>query len=299
MSGDASLELMQGTTFPVPASADEHLGETPTQEAGPTAVTLTKPKTKKPKALEGEIIPGDAIAKIVKKVETLSQDQVKARLSALPEDDGFLEFEQGGLLKRVLENNWFPEWGFDDFGAYVEATFDFRKRKAYYLIGIYSGVISAGLSADQVKAFGWTKLRILLMPDNPLLTAENVDDWLEKAQSMSKDELAKQIQAQKALGGPSDPTPTDNVKFKLQGDQISTVKSAIEKAMSVSGSESPSAAFEFICLEYLGKPTPPPVAGPVTADGFIETMKTFGWEKTLEAFDKVFPDIGLTVELPS
>lgn len=301
MTNQVGLAVVQGAKFPdqSAAEAEQHLGD-----GSPSENALTT--TKKKKSLDGKVLAYDEILKIVKTVETLKQDDVKARLSALPEDDGFLAFEQGGLLKRVLENNWFQEWGFGDFKDYVEKTFDFKKRKAYYLISLYTSVLDAGLTAQQVKAIGWTKLRYLLNPEAPLLTAENVEEWVEKCKTLSKDELAASIASQKQLTGPSDPGASQkDMKFKFKGDQIQTISEAIQKAKEQSGTEVDSAALEYVCLDFLGKPLPESgqaeaASTPAMSGGgdLKQAMAAVGWEKVLELFEEIWPTIGLTVEPP-
>src|SRR5674476_411675 len=107
-----------------------------------------------------------------------------------------------------------------------------QARKAYYLIAIYTDLVTKQIAWEKVKHLGWTKLKELA----PILTPENTDEWVAKAEKLTVMEL---IAALKAGTSPSDITgkTSDDVttlKFKLKPDQLEIVQAAVAKAKGLS-----------------------------------------------------------------
>ena len=53
-------------------------------------------------------------------------------------------------------------------------------RKARYLISIYDNLVTKMIPWEKVSHLGWTKLKDLA----PVLTPENVDEWVAKAEKL-------------------------------------------------------------------------------------------------------------------
>ena len=165
-----------------------------------------------------------------------------------------------------------------------------QARKAYYLIAIYTDLVTKQIAWEKVKHLGWTKLKELA----PILTPENTDEWVAKAEKLTVMEL---IAALKAGTSPSDITgkTSDDVttlKFKLKPDQLEIVQAAVAKAKGEIGTEYDNVAIENICAGYVG--------GVITdhQTDLKGVMKGAGWEAVLTAFDELFPDVGLVVTPP-
>lgn len=192
------------------------------------------------------------------------------------------------MLKLISENSWFESYV--DFHQFVFDKYGMQARKAYYLIAIYTDLVTKQIAWEKVKHLGWTKLKELA----PILTPENTDEWVAKAEKLTVMEL---IAALKAGTSPSDITgkTSDDVttlKFKLKPDQLEIVQAAVAKAKGEIGTEYDNVAIENICAGYVG--------GVITdhQTDLKGVMKGAGWEAVLTAFDELFPDVGLVVTPP-
>jgi hypothetical protein len=80
-------------------------------------------------------------------------------------------------------------------------------------------------------------------------------------------------------------------KFKLHGDQVEAVESALSKAKAEIGTEHDNVALETICSGYL--------AGVIGIEKPQKTlqdqMTEMGWEAALVAFSELFPQVDLEV----
>lgn len=266
----------------------------------------------KPKA---EILPSDVIHSTANAIENVADaTEAENMVRTLLEDTEFNAFKIGGYLAVISAKGWFGEHA--NFKDYVEKVFGLHYRKANYWVNIYTGLLEAQVSWDQVKGLGWTKLKELV----GILTPENVAEWVAKAESMTTLQLIEHIKADKKGGtvisndgsGQSDVTTKT---FKLHPDQKETVEGAVAKAKQIAGTDSDAVALENIALEFLGKAPASAAEPPVAAvsGGEMPTMlavfqhqkeKHAGNKDALlaeifEAFEKVFPDINVTIDAGS
>ncbi len=86
-------------------------------------------------------------------------------------------FDLGGLLARIHREKWFVGAGHADFRSYVEQRHGFKLRKALYLVSIYESVIDLGLTWNELKPVGWSKLKELV----GVITQDNASQWLATA----------------------------------------------------------------------------------------------------------------------
>lgn len=196
------------------------------------------------------------------------------------EDNSFI---LGGILKRIHENNWYEDY--ESFGEYVFETFGFQERKARYLMEIYSELTFNRIPWDKVSVLGWTKIKMLCK----ILSIDNVDEWVEKAGSMSVKELEAVLKAEKGDVEDKNTSTENNVKtmsFKLHADQIDAVNAGLAKAKADFGTEYDNVALEAMANAYLG----------ATTDVDIPTMlQNLGLEAAMELVEKAFPEAEITV----
>jgi hypothetical protein len=251
------------------------------QKVETTAVGKTKAKSAKT---------GNLILDIAAEVETLSKTQALNRADKLAEDIETNYFTLGGVLKLIADNSWFD--GFESFGLFVYQNYGFQERKARYLMQIYTDLVTKQIPWEKVANLGWTKLKDLA----GVLTLENVDDWVAKAEKMTVLELQGAL---KATQVPTDGTAkaTDEfskISIKLKPDQMALYTAAINKGKAELGTDFDSVVLENICAGYVGGT----VAVAPSAD--IKTMmKALGWQAALEQFVEVYPEIDLTVKEPA
>lgn len=231
---------------------------------------------------------GNLIADVAVEVESLTKTKALNLASSLSENIETNYFKLGGVLKVISDNGWFE--GFDSFDSFVNERFGFQPRKAKYLMQIYVDLVSKQIPWEKVHHLGWTKLKDL----SPIITLENLDDWIAKAEVLTVLEL------QAALKGGSSETQTSNkttddivaLKFKVKQDQAEIIQHALAKAKGEIGTEFDSVALENVCSLYVSGNM-----GDLSAKVDLkEVMKAAGWEQILTVFDELFPQINLTVD---
>lgn len=209
-------------------------------------------------------------------------------------DGGY--FWLGASLHALLKKKLWEGSGYGSFAELVDAEYGFQKRKAYYLISTYEGLVNADVPWSDVKHLGWTKLRELA----PILTADNAAELIGLAEGMNCAELQAYVASLKAGSldkneyaedeGPKQISKT----FKFHADQWETVELALEKARGEADTEYDAVALEAVCLGYLSGPKAPKPAKPPSLRSLI---KEVGIDDALAAVGDVFPEADITYEV--
>lgn len=233
----------------------------------------------------------NVIADVAQEVEKLGKAQALKLATTLSEDIELNYFRLGGVLRVINDNSWFE--GFESFDVFVYEKFGFQARKARYLIQIYSDLVTNQIPWEKVSGLGWTKLKDLA----PVLTQDNVDEWVAKAEKLTVLELQNLLKGANLPSDASNKTTDDTqiLKFKVKNDQLETVQAALNKAKAEVGTEFDNVALENICAGYLG--------GVIEVSGgkqqtLAEQMTAIGWEAALQAYSELFPQIDLAVTVP-
>lgn len=236
----------------------------------------------------------DIIVQTAKEIGNLDKETALEIVPSLIESVDFSYFKLGGVLSTIQDNNWW-EGESDTFKSFIQDNFGLHYRKAMYLINIYDGLVEADIPWAKVSGLGWTKLKELA----DILTKDNVDEWVEKAQSMTTLNLQAAVKAYKAgdlsTDGTTDPDSSgvSTITFKVHPDQKETIKQAVEQAMEEASTEFKGVALEAICMNYLSggstKKAPTP-----SLQSIMEKMDAID---VLEAFEVVFPNVNLTAEI--
>jgi hypothetical protein len=237
----------------------------------------------------------DAILDTAHQLENLTKEKAEELAHELVDNEGSNEFRLGGVFSVIKANGWYE--GYKDFRAYVQELFGIEYRKAQYCISLYDKLVSENISWEQVKVLKWTKVSILA----PVLTADNVDMWVEKAKDVNCETLKALVKAALATGENVDadtPITTEVVKlaFTVHADQKETIKAALEKAKGEVNTEFDTVALENICLGYLGGAVAVNHTSAPTATDLKAAMKAVGWEATLEAFGEMYPNVNISVD---
>lgn len=250
---------------------DTAVAELPTaapapEQAATEAVVETKPvtvgKTAKAKGT------GDLLADTAIEVEGLTKTKALNMADNLFEvvEVGF--FKLGGILQIIKDNTWFE--GYADFDTFVMERFGFASRKAAYLMQIYKDLVAKQIPWAKVSHLGWTKLKEL----SPILTLENLEDWVAKAEKLTVMEL---MAALKAKTAPDATTKTTDefvpFKLKVHADQKATIDTAIAKAKGELNTEYDAVAMENICASYIANGGGVTTSVDLTSiDGFIKSV---------------------------
>lgn len=264
-------------------SEDQQGGEA--VEAVQEEAQVEEATTKKTKA-KGD---GNLIATVAQEIEGLTKVKALNLAANLAENIETNYFKLGGVLSVISENSWFE--GFESFDVFVYEKYGFQARKARYLMQIYKDLVTKQIPWEKVAPLGWTKLKDLA----PILTLENVDEWVTKALSLSVLELQALLKAKPEAGG--EQKTTDEIvtlKFKLKADQAETVQHALAKGKGEVQTEYDTVALENICALYLSGN-----GGTLQVQGDLKgMMKAAGWHAALQVFAELFPEIDLEVTTP-
>ena len=261
-----------GTQVQVAAPADQ-------TAAAPVATTAQKKKT------------GDLIFDVA--AEIAGYGKVKALNTAerLAEDIDTNFFRLGGLLKLILKEQWFE--GYPTFEAFVLEKFGFAKRKADYLIAIYTHLVDKQIPWEKVNHLGWTKLKDLAA----FLTPENVDEMVAKVKGLSYQEMMAVLKPPAGEGGGKASTTSNvvSMKFGFHADQAEIVQKALAKAKGELQTEHDNVALSGICGGYLANASGVANdAGPVDVQALL---KGLGLEAVIDAVNSAFPDVSLSLEM--
>jgi len=254
---------------------------------------LTKQKTgtKKEKAVEHL----DSIQRAVFLIEGLDEVSAQAKAKELLDSADESLFVFGGILDAIYTNAWHT--GYEGFKEYVEEQFGMKIRKAMYLMKIYNDIVENEIPWEKVVKLGWTKLRVI----SGVLTLDNVDEWVERAEGMTVMQLQEYLKAmQKAEHeGDTEGLEEEQVatvttfQVKVHEDQRETILDAIGAAKDVSGTEFDAVALEYICMDYLGGSS----ADAVAKVSLSQIMQNHSAKEVLTAFGGVFPEVKVSAEL--
>lgn len=180
-------------------------------------------------------------------------------------------FELGGLLARIYETALFRhagdyegKRGFENYVKHELEEVDYRK--AMYSISIYRAFSAVGRDHTALVGIGWSKAKEIArvaalkdergLPVGEGILRRDIDDLLEKARSMKRDQLADYVTAQymrAALPAPAK-EPAHVVRqafrFRLPSSKAAVVSNAIAAAKAAARVEDESEALEQICAEW-------------------------------------------------
>ena len=285
-------------------STSTTLAKKPVKKAATKKAATKKAVTKKPAAKtaakKGVLVEPDLISTTATELENLKPAEAFKMVAELAENVDYTYFKLGGVLSVIQSNGWYTDEGYETFRGFVETEYGINYRKAMYLVAIYNGLVESGVSWDKVKDIGWTKLKELAN----IITEDTVDKWVKAAKEMTVIQLIEYIKEDKKGSaetsddgkGKSPSTDVKSMTFKLHADQREIVEEAIEKAKGEADTEYPAVALEAVCLSFLNAGTKKPAKTKVKTVPMAEQMEKAGWEAVLETFEKIWPDIDLTVE---
>lgn len=265
---------------------------------------MAQAKTKKKQATD------DILINVSVEIENYSKEEAYKAAATLEDDVEFNYFRLGGVLNRINEEGWYADEEFSKFSDFVESEFGVKRAKAMYLIKIYRDLVESEIPWDAVKSLGWSKLKEI----SSVITKKNVKGWVKKAEGLSVLALAALVKQSKAestgSGGDADPAgaapDVSSMAFKVHSDQKEVITQAVDKAKEEIGTEHSNSALEAICLDYLAGPSKPKLdddagepepekADKPTLKGLQKYMKNFEYMDVLETFDKIWPEVDLTV----
>ena len=228
-----------------------------------------------PRALKGDVLAPDPLTCAAHEIENVGEAEAHRLAAAIAETGDFDAFRLGGLLARIHRERWYIGAGYPDFRSYVEARHGFKLRKALYLASIYESVIDLGLTWQELRPVGWSKLKELV----GVVDRDNAQAWLATAASDGMTVLKLQALVQEAKGGAA-----KGVEAKRSGAREGSEAKSGAAANRVAAAAS---------TETAGAAT---FSAAISDAQFKAHMAAIGWEATLAVFEQNFPDLVLTVE---
>jgi len=259
-----------------------------------------KAATKKASEKKAEVSTPDLIKETSTLCEKLTKVKALNLARKLSDDIEFNYFKLGGVMSVMQANGfWDDSVGpddekYDSFKVFMETEYGMPYRKGMYLIQIYNNLVESGVSWDDVKDIGWTKLKEI----SGFITPENVDEWRERALSMTTIQLIEYIKALDASGGENkeqaldDSSKSTTITFKVHEDQKQTIQDAVTKSMKENKTEFQSVGIEYICMGYLeGK------VGKIkkVEKPLIDVIKNTDIEELFGVIEAVFPQYDIMV----
>ncbi len=241
-----------------------------------------------------ETVEVDIIVQTAKEIGALDKETAFEIVPSLIDSVDFSYFKLGGVLSAIQDNGWWEDES-DKFKNFIQDRFGLHYRKAMYLIEIYDGLVEADIPWSKVSGLGWTKLSKIAS----ILTQDNVDEWVAKANSMTTLNLQAAVKAFKkgelSKDGTTDPDSAgvSTITFTVHPDQKETIQQAIEQAQEEADTEFKGVALEAICLNYLAGGSTKKIPTP----SLVSLMEKYSIETVFEAFEVVYPTVNVTVEM--
>jgi hypothetical protein len=255
-----------------------------------------KAKVVAPKTLAPEVDVNDLMEMTKLEIAGLTEETAFGVAHDLIDQTGMNDFKLGGVLSAIQIHGWWEGKSFENFRTFVEAEFGLAYRKSMYLITIYNYLSESGVPYEAVKHLGWTKLRELA----GVLTLENMDEWIERAQDMTVIQLVDYIKASATVVDPdgetkvmTSATELTTLTFKVHDDQKEVIKEAVEKAKKDFNTEFDSVAMENIAMSFIEGTT-----GKKVAANLVASLAALGLEQAIATFESAFPGASLSLELP-
>lgn len=203
------------------------------------AKTMTKAKVK---ATTGNTKTGKVKTKAIPRSDQVRKQIKEARSSV---DKGSMDMAK--LLSEIYHKEYHLAWGFSNFEAYCDMELDFQYRKAKYLVEIWDKVKTFNIDQKRLEAIGWTKLRELVK----VMDAENVEEWLERAESSSYRELHTTISTR--IGSGEDVNQITTFKLRMDAGEAAIIMEALDAAKSMlsSDKENTTLALQMICQDWM------------------------------------------------
>jgi hypothetical protein len=195
-------------------------------------------------------------------LQDMDDDTALATAKTLTERIQRTFWDLGGVLSFIRKNESHRKVEVDGenpydekegFSKYVYDELGLKYRKAMYYIEIYEAFAPLGVDVASVLALGWSKAKEL----TKVVDADNVDEWVDLANSMGRDDLQAEIKSRTvdASDSTNDSKPTaklTTITLKVFDDQAKVVAEAFAKAKeSLEEDASDSEALVHIVSEWL------------------------------------------------
>jgi hypothetical protein len=119
---------------------------------------------------------------------------VREKISSIKTDIMSRYLELGRLLREVVKNNYHVEWGYSNFGSWVEkdSGLDMSRRNAFYLVALVERAEKLGIPDSQLHQIKLSKAKeILSLPEET--DAEVIKGLLTEAETSTLSDIKQKV----------------------------------------------------------------------------------------------------------
>lgn len=124
--------------------------------------------------------------KVISEVTSLNENDNRDKLRMYDRNTNVVALLIGKLLQENIENNYWKKLGYSSFENFVgEEQFSFTKRTAYNYIELWRLFVKWNIEYDRFVKIPYSKILTV----SSVLSADNVEDWIAKAETLSRSDL--------------------------------------------------------------------------------------------------------------
>ena len=150
-------------------------------------------------------------------------------------------------LSEIYHKEYYVDWGYKTFEAYVIGELDYSYRKAKYFVEIWDAVKHTDLDVSRIEAVGWSKMAEIAR----IMNEDNAELWLEKAEKMTVKDLNMEIRSVIDNAMPDTRPKITYMKFRLDSIDASIVNEAITESCRLNNTADVALSLAQICDEWL------------------------------------------------
>jgi len=232
---------------------------------------------------------------IVAEIKMMTKNEAETAIGKHIEARHFTHFKLGGVLSRIRREKWFE--GHKNFGEFAQNYLGMKQRKADYLADTYDRITKLTVPLEKFSGLHWSKLREIAR----VVTNENADYWIDKAQELPHHILVEEV---KAASKKQDKAHVTLMKLTPDIDEREVIEEAIEKAKDDVKTPHDATALEHICSSYLDGMEPSPTDLLATLDNvgkkdlLIKLAIDLGLEEACACVNDAFPNANFILEGP-
>lgn len=183
--------------------------------------------------------------------QDIELESLREDLKQLNKEISHSYFRLAACLKRAFDVRAHASWGYGTWKEYVELELDMSERKAQYLMRVHHWfvvVLKDPTVRDRVEHLGWTKVKLLV----GVVDENNVDEWVQRAESMTAVQLEEYIRSLREGNDPSEKGAENatTMTFKLFPAQAENVEDALELAGRIAESDKRGHLLDLICTSF-------------------------------------------------
>ena len=148
----------------------------------------------------------------------------------------------------MQKEQYYLDYGYENFQDFVEKCLDFKIRKAQYLIAIYNKLNEfKAIKAEDLAKTHWAKVKEIL----PVVSEKNVKEWLGKASELSLPALKEAVCIAMGKNLEGSYEQIFNLTFPVFPGQKEVIERALEIASRLSSNTKKGQLLEYISAEFL------------------------------------------------